>query len=494
MDGCMRSAGVPARHRPRGGDDSTRHRFASASPRHQLPFPAIVGFQRPARNMGPALAGARHAGRDAMTDPPICSTPRSGSAGRHRWSWRSAAEREPRRWRWPRLNRISTWSPSRCTGADWPSCSARSTREGVTNIRLVRGDGVDVLEHMFGPESLTGVRVFFPDPWPKARHHKRRLLQPDTVALIADRLRPGGVLHAATDHAGYAEQIAECGDAEPRLRRVTADEGCPSRWRGRSPSTRRRRATQAARSRNCSGRSCDERLREEPRTAREHHRRNRRGAAAWRPERIASCWSGTHPTSTWASAPSWAAGRPPRTAPDSTRSAAGCWPAPRSWPPARRGRVALEPEATVFTNIAPGSADVVRPWVEALRNVGFAVFAKPKIDEDSDVDVDMLNHIALRRSEGLAGAAGGLRRRAGVPPTVGGHRPRRHPRPSARISRTRKLGASLGYFGVRRPGGHPWCLPGAATANRPRFAARAGRLAAAVPAAVLATDVARVNN
>ncbi len=64
--------------------------------------------------------------------------------------------------------------------------------------------------------------------------------------------------------------------------------------------------------------------------------------------------------------------------------------------------VTLEPEATVFTNIAPGSADVVRPWVEALRNVGFAVFAKPKIDEDSDVDGDMLAHIALRRSEGLA--------------------------------------------------------------------------------------------
>jgi uncharacterized protein len=62
----------------------------------------------------------------------------------------------------------------------------------------------------------------------------------------------------------------------------------------------------------------------------------------------------------------------------------------------------LEPEATVFTNIAPGSADVVRPWVEALRNVGFAVFAKPKIDDDSDVDSDMLDHIALRRHEGLA--------------------------------------------------------------------------------------------
>jgi uncharacterized protein len=64
---------------------------------------------------------------------------------------------------------------------------------------------------------------------------------------------------------------------------------------------------------------------------------------------------------------------------------------------------AIEPEATVFTNIAPGSADVVRPWVEALRNVGFAVFAKPKIDDDSDVDSDMLAHIALREREGLAG-------------------------------------------------------------------------------------------
>jgi uncharacterized protein len=70
---------------------------------------------------------------------------------------------------------------------------------------------------------------------------------------------------------------------------------------------------------------------------------------------------------------------------------------------AGREDVSIEPEATVFTNIAPGSADVVRPWVEALRNVGFAVFAKPKVDDDSDVDVDMLNHIAQRQREGLAG-------------------------------------------------------------------------------------------
>lgn len=100
-------------------------------------------------------------------------------------------------------------------------------RAGVTNIRLIRGDGTDVLEHLLTPGSLTGVRVFFPDPWPKARHHKRRLLQPATVALMADRLRPGGVLHAATDHAGYAEQIAEVGDAEPLLRRAEPGEPLP---------------------------------------------------------------------------------------------------------------------------------------------------------------------------------------------------------------------------------------------------------------------------
>jgi tRNA (guanine-N7-)-methyltransferase len=93
-------------------------------------------------------------------------------------------------------------------------------REGVENIRLIRGNGIDVLEHLIAPGSLTGVRVFFPDPWPKARHHKRRFLQPITIGLIADRLLPGGVLHAATDHPGYAEQIAEVGDGESRLCRV----------------------------------------------------------------------------------------------------------------------------------------------------------------------------------------------------------------------------------------------------------------------------------
>ena len=98
-------------------------------------------------------------------------------------------------------------------------------REGLENVRMIRGDGVDVLTNMIAPASLTGVRVFFPDPWPKARHHKRRLLQLGTFELISSRLRPGGVLHVATDHVDYAEWIAETGDAEPTLERLDATTG-----------------------------------------------------------------------------------------------------------------------------------------------------------------------------------------------------------------------------------------------------------------------------
>ncbi|MDP0397092.1 MULTISPECIES: tRNA (guanosine(46)-N7)-methyltransferase TrmB [Tsukamurella] len=93
-------------------------------------------------------------------------------------------------------------------------------RQGLTNVRVVRGDGVAVLEDMIEPGSLEGVRVYFPDPWPKARHHKRRLLQPRMFSLIADRLRVGGILHVATDHADYAEAIAEVAPSEPLLRRL----------------------------------------------------------------------------------------------------------------------------------------------------------------------------------------------------------------------------------------------------------------------------------
>lgn len=90
-------------------------------------------------------------------------------------------------------------------------------RGEIENIRMIRGDGVEVLQRMFAPESLAGVRIFFPDPWPKARHHKRRIVQSGTLHLIASRLRPGGILHIATDHADYAEWIDELVEVEPQL-------------------------------------------------------------------------------------------------------------------------------------------------------------------------------------------------------------------------------------------------------------------------------------
>ena len=82
-------------------------------------------------------------------------------------------------------------------------------RAGLTNVRMIRGDGVVVLRELIPSGSLTAIRLFFPDPWPKSRHHKRRFVQRGTIELMADRLRPGGVLHIATDHADYAEWIAE---------------------------------------------------------------------------------------------------------------------------------------------------------------------------------------------------------------------------------------------------------------------------------------------
>jgi tRNA (guanine-N7-)-methyltransferase len=87
----------------------------------------------------------------------------------------------------------------------------------LTNIRIVRHDAVEVLDKMIAPASLAGVHIFFPDPWHKKRHHKRRLIQPAFVAALATRLAPGGRLHCATDWQPYAEQMLEVLSAEPAL-------------------------------------------------------------------------------------------------------------------------------------------------------------------------------------------------------------------------------------------------------------------------------------
>ena len=93
---------------------------------------------------------------------------------------------------------------------------------GLSNVRIVKHDAVEVLEHMIAPASLAGVHVFFPDPWHKLKHNKRRLIQPPFVALLASRLAPGGYLHCATDWQPYAEQMLDVLSAEPALANTAA--------------------------------------------------------------------------------------------------------------------------------------------------------------------------------------------------------------------------------------------------------------------------------
>jgi tRNA (guanine-N7-)-methyltransferase len=90
---------------------------------------------------------------------------------------------------------------------------------GLRNIRIIEHDVQDVLAHQLPDGYLTGIHVFFPDPWPKARHHKRRLIQQQFVTRLAQKLRVGGYLHLATDWPEYAEQMVDAVDAEPGFQR-----------------------------------------------------------------------------------------------------------------------------------------------------------------------------------------------------------------------------------------------------------------------------------
>jgi tRNA (guanine-N7-)-methyltransferase len=93
----------------------------------------------------------------------------------------------------------------------------RIGEEQLTNLRVLRHDAVEVLEHMVAPASLAGVNIWFPDPWHKLKHHKRRLIQPPFIELLSSRLAPGGLLHCATDWEPYAVQMLEVLSAAPGL-------------------------------------------------------------------------------------------------------------------------------------------------------------------------------------------------------------------------------------------------------------------------------------
>ncbi|EHR71682.1 tRNA (guanine-N(7)-)-methyltransferase [Burkholderiales bacterium JOSHI_001] len=103
--------------------------------------------------------------------------------------------------------------------------------QALPNIRIVQHDAVQVLDHMLAPASLAGVHIYFPDPWHKKRHHKRRLIQPDFVARLCTRLAPGGYLHCATDWEPYAHQMLEVLSAQGRLQNTAEGFAPRPDWR-----------------------------------------------------------------------------------------------------------------------------------------------------------------------------------------------------------------------------------------------------------------------
>ncbi|HLU28067.1 MAG TPA: tRNA (guanosine(46)-N7)-methyltransferase TrmB [Glycomyces sp.] len=123
---------------------------------------------------------------------------------------------------------------------------ARVEERGLENVRLYQGDALPLLWHGLAPGSLDEIRVYFPDPWPKKRHHKRRIIRPAHAATMRGLLRPGGILHCATDIEDYAEQMLEV---------LTADEGLENTAEGYAPRPEHRPVTKFERRGVKAGRS-----------------------------------------------------------------------------------------------------------------------------------------------------------------------------------------------------------------------------------------------
>jgi tRNA (guanine-N7-)-methyltransferase len=101
----------------------------------------------------------------------------------------------------------------------------------LQNLRIVQHDAVEVLARMVAPRSLAGVHIYFPDPWHKKRHHKRRLIQPAFVSQLVNHIAPGGYLHCATDWEPYAQQMLEVLSAEPQLHNTSEGYAPRPDWR-----------------------------------------------------------------------------------------------------------------------------------------------------------------------------------------------------------------------------------------------------------------------
>jgi tRNA (guanine-N7-)-methyltransferase len=108
-------------------------------------------------------------------------------------------------------------------------CLLAAEAAGLRNVRVIAHDAVEVAANMLPPASLDEVLLYFPDPWPKKRHHKRRIVQPGFAALLASRLKPGGLFKLATDWEPYAAWMLEVLDASPNFENAAPDGGCVDR-------------------------------------------------------------------------------------------------------------------------------------------------------------------------------------------------------------------------------------------------------------------------
>ena len=174
---------------------------------------AAVGCRPSARRDVPAVA--RRSGAWRSTGP--CSSSTACSVPSLRWCSTSGSGAARGSSTWPRYVHTNASSVWRCTRPGWRKCWRPSTNDGWRHVRVVEGDVLDFLPRL-APASLAGVRIWFPDPWLKRKQQHRRLVRPDVVAALTDRLSIGGTLHVATDIAEYARHAESVVAAEPRLR------------------------------------------------------------------------------------------------------------------------------------------------------------------------------------------------------------------------------------------------------------------------------------